>query len=107
ARRRPVPAKTQPVRRPRQGVAAGKATDVGERGRLEGPVPLEQQEVGDNDFVQLVGDEGMLPEAPERIAHDERVAALRVEERLDPERIASTEQPPLAAVPDRKREIAE
>ena len=68
---------------------------------------VEKQKIGDGEVVQPVRDCGMLANAIESIAEYEGLAHTSVEERLDSQMIASTEEALPGAVPNGEGKIAE
>src|SRR6266851_4372114 len=81
--------------------------DVRKSGRGWILVNIEKQKVGNCQFIQIVADIRMPPDAIQGVAEDEGLARAKIVEPPDPQMIASAKNPAKMSVPDSECKIAE
>ena len=88
-------------------MAGRKPADVGKRGRIELLVVVEEQKIGDGEFVETVGNTGMKADAIQGVADNQVIAHVGVKERLYAEMVTRTEKLALQFIPDGEGKIPE
>lgn len=92
---------------PGEGVSRREAPNVGKAGGGRVLVSAEEQEIGDGQVVEPVGNVRMPPDTVQGIAEHQAPARLRIIEGLDAQVVPGGKQPAPGPVPDGKGEIAD